>query len=67
MLRFLVVGALLAAVSAHELDEATWGQLLREQGFSDDDIEVFVQVIYYSLIRGVLKMSHYRKRFSIKN
>ena len=58
MLRFLVVGALLAAVSAHELDEATWGQLLREQGFSDDDIEVFVQVIYYSLIRGVLKMSH---------
>lgn len=52
MLRFLVVGALLAAVSAHDLDEATWGQLLREQGFSDDDIEVFVQVILLIDKRG---------------
>ena len=55
MLRLLVLGALLTLVGAHDIDEPTYANLLREQGFSDDDIEIFLQVILYLIKQLIFK------------
>ena len=50
MLRLLALGVLITIVGAHDMDEPTYAAILRIQGFSDADIEIFLQVILFNNI-----------------
>ena len=52
MFKLVAVCALLAIAFSFdlgELDEGTYGSLLREQGFSEEDIQQFVEVSFFLL------------------